>query len=68
MNSNQVLIPDPTQDDKVAMMEFIIASKLHLITIDGVDVSDNSIYYDEIYTYYFSNEQDALLFTLKWKK
>lgn len=68
MNSSQVLIPDPTQDDKIAMMEFIIASKLSLITIDGVDVSDNSIYYDEIYTYYFGNEQDALLFTLKWKK
>lgn len=32
------------------------------------DVSDVSLYWDEIAEYRFSEEKDAMLFELKWKK
>ncbi len=62
-----VLIADPTYEQLNLMSRFIDDSKLDLITIDGVDVSDVSVTNDIIYEYIFGNEQDALLFTLKWK-
>ena len=31
------------------------------------DVADVSVFWDEIGEYEFTNEQDALAFTLKWK-
>lgn len=67
MAAYQVLIADPTYPQLNAMKAFIEDSKLDLITIDGVDVSDVSMTNDIIYEYIFGNEQHALLFTLKWK-
>ena len=34
---------------------------------DVQDVSDVSYYYDTVARYVFDNEQDVVLFTLKWK-
>ncbi len=64
----RVLICDPTWEELTEMKEFINNSKLNLITIDGVDVSDHSVTTDMIYEYIFGNEQDALLFRLKYSK
>lgn len=64
----RVLICDPTDKELDEMKEFINNSKLDLITIDGVDVSDHSLTTDVIYEYIFGNEQDTLLFRLKYSK
>lgn len=64
----RVLISDPTDKELDEMKEFINNSKLDLITVDGVDVSDHSLTTDVIYEYIFGNEQDALLFRLKYSK
>ena len=31
------------------------------------DVSDHTLYFDQVAAYNFNNEHDALMFTLKWK-
>lgn len=37
------------------------------IWMEVSDVSDVSLQWDELATYYFANEQDALMFTIKYK-
>lgn len=37
------------------------------VWMDVSDVSDVSLYYDELATYYFGDERDALMFKLKYK-
>ena len=65
---SSVYISDPTWHEINAMQRFIAETTLDVITIDGVDVSDVSLTADVIYEYRFSNEQDALMFSLRWKK
>jgi hypothetical protein len=64
----RVLISDPTDKELVEIHEFINNAKLELVSVDGVDVSDHSLTTDMIYEYVFANAEDALMFTLKWKK
>lgn len=37
------------------------------VWMDVSDVSDVSLYYDELAVYYFGDERDALMFKLKYK-
>lgn len=68
ISSYKVYISDPSAAATAAMMDFINEAKLDLITIDAVDVSDVSPTADEIYEFIFGSEQDAVMFTLRWKK
>jgi hypothetical protein len=66
MNNFKVLLSDPTD----AIMDNIVnwLDDLHIqYEIEVVDVSDTSYTYDIIVEYSFTNEQDKLLFILKWK-
>lgn len=63
-----VLIADPTPREVFEMKEFIISSRLNIISVEAVDVSDHSLVTDVLYEYVFANGQDATLFRLKWKK
>jgi hypothetical protein len=35
---------------------------------DVQDVSDHSLLFDQVAVYYFDDEKDAMIFTLKWQQ
>jgi hypothetical protein len=38
------------------------------VTYSIVDVSDHTLYFDQVAEYSFRNERDAVAFSLKWKQ
>lgn len=48
------------------MDEFILSSELELTKKEYTEVSDFSMYVDEIFSFTFDNEEDALLFRLRF--
>lgn len=66
-NQYLVHIVDPTTSGLRSMMDFIEEADLSFVSVEELDVSDLSIYYDIIHVYTFAKEEDALIFTLKFK-
>lgn len=66
-NLFKVLLSDLTDDQYIEVTEFIKDTNLSLISSSWCDVSDVSGRYDVIFEYVFETEQDALMFTLKFK-
>lgn len=62
-----VHINDPTIRDICNMLDFIKDSGLSFISVEDIDVSDVSVMWDWMRTYYFVKEEDALIFALKFK-
>ena len=62
-----VHIGDPTTSDLVAMMHFIEDAGLNLVSVEDLDVSDVTMQYDILRIYTFAKEEDAMIFTLKFK-
>lgn len=60
-----VLICDPSQDDWKEMTDYILDNNIQMIRYDIVDVSDHSKW-DEIASFRFVNEQDAVYFKLRF--
>jgi len=60
------MVSDPSLNKIKEMVEFIISSDLNLIKQEHVDVSDVSLYVDEIFSFTFGNEEDATLFQLRF--
>ena len=61
-----VRISDPSMKQIDQMDEFILSSELSLTKKEYTDVSDVSLYVDEIFSFTFGNEEDALLFKLRF--
>ena len=61
-----VHISDPSMKQIDQMDEFILSSELSLTKKEYTDVSDVSLYVDEIFSFTFGNEEDALLFKLRF--
>ena len=64
---HMVHIGDPTTSDLVAMMHFIEDAGLNLVSVEDLDVSDVTMQYDILRIYTFAKEEDAMIFTLKFK-
>lgn len=66
MSEYEVLLPDP---DDVTISNIIcwLEENNVMYNFESVDVSDVSGQYDTIVAFTFTNEQDMLLFQLKWK-
>lgn len=62
-----ILICDPTPEQMTNMVEYCESNGLSLYKHDLHDVSDTSGAWDEIASFYFSEEADALMFKLKYK-
>lgn len=62
-----VHIGDPTISDLMTMMHFIKDAGLSFVSVEDLDVSDVTMQYDILRTYTFAKEEDAMLFTLKFK-
>jgi hypothetical protein len=50
------------------MRDFVTEADLDVMSHEFIDVSDTSSEWDIIAEFVFGNEQDAMLFTLKFKK
>lgn len=61
-----VRISDPSMKQIEQMDEFILSSELELTKKEYTEVSDFSMYVDEIFSFTFGNEEDALLFRLRF--
>ena len=61
-----VRISDPSMKQIDQMDEFILSSELSLTKKEYTDVSDVSLYVDEIFSFTFGNEEDAMLFQLRF--
>ena len=61
-----VRISDSSMKQIDQMDEFILSSELSLTKKEYTDVSDVSLYVDEIFSFTFGNEEDALLFKLRF--
>ena len=62
----EVLIGDPTVHIK-KMRNWCYENDLLLVWWELRDVSDHSYIHDEIAAFYFGREEDATMFTLKFK-
>jgi len=63
---HQVLLPDPPEP-LWKMKRWSRTNCASFIWAELVDTSDVSYDYDSITAFYFGNEQDKLMFTLKYK-
>lgn len=63
---HQVLLPDPLEP-LWKMKRWARTNCASFIWAELVDTSDVSYDYDSITAFYFGNEQDKLMFTLKYK-
>lgn len=62
-----VRIGDPTISEIIRMLNFIVDAELSFVSVKDIDVSDVSMTYDIIRRYTFAKEEDAMIFTLKFK-
>jgi hypothetical protein len=63
---HEVLIGDPAFV-MWRMKKFCRESDLSLVWSELVEVADHSYTYDQIAAFYFIDEQDAIIFSLKYK-
>jgi hypothetical protein len=63
---HEVLLGDP-KELMWKMKKFCRDSDLSLIWSELTDVTDHSYTYDMIVAFYFIDEQDAIMFSLKYK-
>lgn len=74
MNNHSVFITDERSPDYNAnpvyfqkIADWAMVNLPSYVGFNVVDVSDSSLSLDEIAEYWFKSEQDALVFTIKWK-
>ena len=64
--NNKLVIADPTDDERNEIDQFIHDTNSSAVVVDCIDMSDFSgddVWYD----YQFDNEQDLMMFLLRWQ-